>query len=115
GRVVSVYGIHHIPHGRLFNPALTVLEKLKLLDASQLMDQVMAPRMLGHIKEGTKVLQFMPFAKQLRDATTTEGSTTPPPAALACAGSPSPTWSGRRPFCNWMQASAVSKFSVAWA
>src|SRR5437870_338472 len=90
-RAVSACGIQQFPHGRPFSPDLTVLAKLKPLDASQLMDQVMAPRMLGHIKEGTNVLQFVPFARQLRDATTTEGSTTPPPAALACAGSPSPT------------------------
>src|SRR6202023_2606276 len=101
-----------VPHGRDPSPDLTVLAKLKPLDASQLMDHVIAPRMLGHVKGGTNVLQLVPFARQLSAATTTDGATTPPPAALACAGNPSPTWSGRRPFCNWMQARAVSKSSV---
>src|SRR5205807_2045356 len=104
-----------LPHGRNPSPDFTVLAKLKPLDASQLMDQVIAPRMPGHVKGGTKVLQFVPLARQLSAATTTEGATTPPPAALVCAGRPNPTWSGRKPFCNWIQARAVSKSSVPWA
>src|SRR5690349_19956292 len=91
-----------------------MLAKLNPFEASQLLDHVIAPLMVGHVSGGTKLQQLVPLARQLSDETTIDGATTPPPAALACASRPTPAWPGRRPPFNWMQASAVSKFSVPW-
>ena len=74
--------------------------KLNPLEASQLIDQVMAPRIVGQVLGGLNVPQFVPIAKQSSAETTTDGATTPPPAALADAGAPSPIWSGRKLLCN---------------
>ena len=86
--------------GSEFNPDLTVFAKLKPVEASQLIDHVMAPRMLGYVLGGTNELQLVPLARQLSALLTTEGTTKPPPAALPEAGRPRPTWSGRNPFSS---------------
>src|SRR6266516_738608 len=100
------------PPGSEAKCGATVLAKLLPLEASQLTDQSIAPRIEGQVVDGWKLPQFVPMDRQSRALFTTVGDTKPPPAAKVDAGSPSPTWSGRNPFCNWMHASAVRKFSV---
>src|SRR5206468_12177967 len=93
-------------YGRVPRCGLTVLAKWNPLLASQLIDQVIAPRIDGHVDGGLKLPQLVPRARQSSAALRFDGSWNPPPAACDEAGSPSTTWSGRSALCNWMQASA---------
>src|SRR6478609_7774582 len=92
--------------------ASTELANAYPLLASQLMDQVIAPRMSGQRAGGTKLPQRVPAARQLSASFTTDGFTYPPPAAWVVAGRPSATWSGRSSLWSWMHDSAVRKFTV---
>jgi hypothetical protein len=67
------------------------LAKAKPFEASQLIDQVIAPRRLGQVVGGWKLPQFAPPVRQSRAALTTDGSTWPLPAAWVLAGRPRPT------------------------
>src|SRR5947209_16326535 len=71
----------------------TVPENALPFDASQLIDHVMAPRMVGAVLDGWKLPQFVPVARQSSAAFTLAGGWTPPPAAWREAGRPRPTWS----------------------
>jgi hypothetical protein len=52
---------------------------------SQLIDQVIAPRMPGHVVGGWwNEPQPTPWAGQVSAAATTDGATAPPPAAPTC-------------------------------
>ena len=79
-----------------------------------MIDQVITPRRAGYVCGGLKLPQFVPAARQSTALLITDGAVNPPPAADPDAGRPSATWSGRRPFSSWMQASATMKFSVPW-
>ena len=79
-----------------------------------MIDQSIAPRMVGHVAGGTNEPQLVPAARQSSALFTTDGLTYPPPAAALVAGRPIAIWSGRSALCNWMQASAVMKFSLPW-
>src|SRR5262245_33586084 len=65
----------------------TEFAKAYPLEASQLMDHVMAPRIDGQLDGGTNVPQLVRAARQSRALLTTDGLTTPPPAADEEAGS----------------------------
>ena len=99
GRVARCYG-------RVERCGFTVLAKWKPLLASQLTDQVIAPRIDGQVDGGLKLPQLVPLARQSSALLATDGSTNPPPAAAWVAGNPSATWSGRRALCSWVHASA---------
>src|SRR2546429_1928609 len=101
-------------YGSVLRCGRTVRAKLLPLRTSQLIDQVIAPRMSGYVCGGRKLPQLVARARQSRASFTSDGATTPPPAAPGPAGSPSATWSGRSPFSSWMQASAVMKLTVPW-
>ena len=97
--------------GSVARCGLTVFAKLYPFVASQLIDQVIAPRTPGHVDGGTKLPQFVCRVRQSSAALTLDGGWDPAPP-LALAGRPRPTWSGRSALYSWMQASAVRKFSV---
>src|SRR5581483_6235909 len=87
------------PYGSVFKNGPTVLAKLEPLEASQLIDQVIAPRML-QCAGGTNEPQLLPLARQLSALLITDGETYPPPAAEVEAGRPRATGLGLSPPCN---------------
>src|SRR5215472_15336624 len=89
----------------------TVPENAFPLDASQLMDHVIAPRMLGNVPVGLKLPQLVPFARQSSAAFMLAGGWTPLPAADEDAGRPRPTWSARTCWSR-MHARAVMKSTL---
>jgi len=90
----------------------TVSAKLYPSAASQLIDQVMTPRIPGQVCGGTKLPQSAPEARHESASSTTDGETYPLPAADVDAGSPIPTCEGERPPSSSVQARAVMKFYV---
>src|SRR5579872_4276730 len=61
-------------YGRLFRPERRVFAKLYPFAASQLIDQSIAPRMLGQVCPGLNDPQLEPLARQFNAATTVLGS-----------------------------------------
>src|SRR5215831_17000560 len=89
----------------------TVPENALPFDASQLMDHVIAPRMLGNVPVGLKLPQLVPLARQSSAAFMLAGGWTPLPAADEDAGRPRPTWSARTCWSR-MHAWAVMKSTL---
>ena len=102
-------------YGRAWTCGPTALDQALPAVASQLVDQVIAPRMPGHVVDGLKraaVGALGQAVERVVDDRRRRRSRCPRRAVEA--GRPRPTWSGRRPPCSWMQASAVRKSTVPW-
>src|SRR4051794_35360967 len=71
---VGMEGTGRVGQGRVARCGLTVLAKPLPLATSQLIDQVIAPRMPGYVAGGLNVPQLVPRARQSSAALITDGA-----------------------------------------